>query len=97
MVRITINDKELTVPGNITILEAARRNNIPIPTLCNHPKLSSPGGCRLCIVEIKGFPRPVASCTTPVTEGMDITTHTAQVEELRKMVLELIISDHPND
>ncbi len=97
MVRITINDKELSVPNTLTVLEAARLNNIYIPTLCNHPKLSPSGGCRLCIVEIKGYPRPVASCTTPVADGMDIVTHTTQVEELRKLVLELIISDHPND
>lgn len=97
MARITINERELVVPDNISVLEAARRNNIPIPTLCNHPKLTPSGGCRLCVVEIRGIPRPVTSCTTPVTDGMEVTTHTPQVEELRKFVLELIISDHPND
>jgi NADH dehydrogenase/NADH:ubiquinone oxidoreductase subunit G len=97
MVRITINDKEYTVAGNKTVLEAARLHNVYIPTLCNHPKLSPSGGCRLCVVEIKGIPRPVASCTTPVTDGMVVTTSTPQLEELRKLVLELIISDHPND
>ena len=74
MPRITINDKELSVPENMTVLDAARLNDIYIPTLCNHPKLTPSGGCRLCLVEIKGFPRPVASCTTPVTEGMDVST-----------------------
>jgi len=97
MARITINDREFTVPDNISVLDAARISGIYIPTLCNHPKLTPSGGCRLCIVEIKGIPRPVASCTTPVTDGMDISTATVQVEELRKLVLELIISDHPND
>jgi predicted molibdopterin-dependent oxidoreductase YjgC len=97
MPKITMNDKELTVPNNTTILEAARQNGIYIPTLCNHPKLTPSGGCRLCIVQVKGIPRPVASCTTPVTEGMEVTTSTAEIEGLRKLVLELIISDHPND
>jgi NADH dehydrogenase/NADH:ubiquinone oxidoreductase subunit G len=97
MAQITINDKELTVPNNVTILEAARRNGIYIPTLCNHPKLTPTGGCRLCIVEVKGIPRPVASCTTPVADGMEVATSTPQIEDLRKLVLELIISDHPND
>ncbi len=97
MARIIINDHEYTVPDNISVLEAARRNGVPIPTLCNHPKLTPTGSCRLCIVEIKGIPRPVASCTTPVPEGMEIITTTPQIEYLRKMVLELIISDHPND
>jgi predicted molibdopterin-dependent oxidoreductase YjgC len=97
MPKITINDKELNVPNNTTILEAARRNGIYIPTLCNHPKLTPSGGCRLCIVQVSGIPRPVASCTTPVTDGMEVTTSTAEIESLRKLVLELIISDHPND
>jgi predicted molibdopterin-dependent oxidoreductase YjgC len=97
MARITINDKELTVPNNVTILEAARQNGIYIPTLCNHPKLTPSGGCRLCIVRVNGIPRPVASCTTPVTDGMEVTTSTTEIEDLRKLVLELIISDHPND
>jgi predicted molibdopterin-dependent oxidoreductase YjgC len=97
MPKITINDKELTVPNNTTILEAARRNGIHIPTLCNHPKLTPSGGCRLCIVQVNGIPRPVASCTTPATEGMVVTTSTTEIEGLRKLVLELIISDHPND
>jgi len=97
MPRIVINGKEFSVPENTTVLDAARMHNITIPTLCNHPKLSPTGGCRLCIVDIKGIPRPVASCTTPVTEGMEVTTSTPQIEDLRKLVLELIISDHPND
>jgi predicted molibdopterin-dependent oxidoreductase YjgC len=72
-------------------------HGIPIPTLCNHPKLSPFGGCRLCIVELEGAPRPVASCTTTVAEGMVVQTATPKLEELRKLVLELLISDHPND
>jgi predicted molibdopterin-dependent oxidoreductase YjgC len=97
MPRITINKREITVSDNTTILDAARKHNIYIPTLCNHPKLTPSGGCRLCIVEVKGIPRPVASCTTPVTEGMEVTTSTVAIEDMRKLVLELIISDHPND
>lgn len=97
MAHIIINNREYDVPDGTTVLEAARLHTIPIPTLCNHPKLTPSGGCRLCIVEIKGIPRPVASCTTPVTEGMEVSTSTPELEELRRMVLELIISDHPND
>jgi predicted molibdopterin-dependent oxidoreductase YjgC len=97
MATLTINGRKLTVPDATTILDAARLHGIPIPTLCNHPKLSTFGGCRLCIVEVKGAPRPVASCTTAVTEGMEVATSTPQLESLRKLVLELLISDHPND
>ena len=97
MATLTINGKAVTAPETATILEAARANGIPIPTLCNHPKLTPFGGCRLCIVEVKGAPRPVASCTTTVTEGMEVQTSTPRLEELRKVVLELLVSDHPND
>ncbi len=97
MITLTINDKEISVPDNTTILEAAQMHGIAIPHLCKHPRLSAFGGCRLCVVEIKGVPRPVASCTTPVTSGMEIVTSTPQLEEHRKFVLELILSDHPND
>ena len=97
MITITINDREVSVPDNTTILDAAMMHGIAIPHLCKHPKLSSFGGCRLCVVEVKGTPRPVASCTTPVAPGMDIVTSTPQLEAHRKFVLELILSDHPND
>jgi predicted molibdopterin-dependent oxidoreductase YjgC len=97
MVKLTIDGKAISVPKDATILDAARLADISIPTLCHHPKLSPFGGCRLCIVEIKGVPRPVTSCTTPVSEGMEVTTSTPQIEDLRKTVLELILSDHPND
>jgi len=97
MATLTINGTSVTVPDTMTILEAARMHGIPIPTLCNHPKLSPFGGCRLCIVDVKGAPRPVASCTTAVAEGMEVQTATPRLEELRKLVLELLISDHPND
>jgi predicted molibdopterin-dependent oxidoreductase YjgC len=97
MVNLTIDGKKITVESTSTILEAARKIGVPIPTLCYHPKLSTFGGCRLCIVEVKGVPRPVTSCTTTVAEGMEVQTATPQIEALRKLVLELLISDHPND
>ncbi len=97
MVKVTIDGRLIEVPIDATILEAAKIADIPIPTLCHHPKLTPFGGCRLCIVEIKGVPRPVTACTTPVGDGMEVTTSTPQIEELRKTVLELILSDHPND
>lgn len=97
MINITIDGKTAEVAEGTTVLDAAKALNINIPTLCHHPKLTLFGGCRLCIVEIKGVPRPVTSCTTTVSEGMEVTTSTPQIEGLRKTVLELILSDHPND
>jgi len=97
MVTLTIDGKAITVPQGTLVLDAARALDIDIPTLCHHPKLSPFGGCRMCVVEIKGIPRPVTSCTTPVAENMEVTTTSPRLEELRKTVLELILSDHPND
>lgn len=97
MVNLTINGKSIEAEENTTVLSAARIAGISIPTLCHHPKLTPFGGCRLCIVEVKNVPRPVISCNTIVTEGMEVLTSTPQIETLRKLVLELILSDHPND
>ena len=97
MIKLTINGKTIEVAEGTTVLDAAKMLNIEIPTLCHHPKLTPFGGCRLCIVEVKGVPRPLTSCTTPVSEGMEVTTSTPALEGLRKTVLELILSDHPND
>ena len=97
MIDLKINDRTVSVAEGSTILEAARSAEIPIPTLCHHPKLTPYGGCRLCIVEVKGSPRAVTSCTTPVSNGMEVTTSTPLLEKQRKTILELILSDHPND
>lgn len=97
MLKITIDGKTAQVPQGTSVLDAAKILDISIPTLCHHPKLTPFGGCRLCIVEIKGIPRPVTSCTTPVTEGMEVTTSTPEIERMRKTVLQLLLSDHPND
>jgi predicted molibdopterin-dependent oxidoreductase YjgC len=97
MATLTINGKKVTAPDSMTILEAASMHGIAIPHLCKHPKLSTFGGCRLCVVDVKGIPRPVASCTTTVGEGMEVATSTPEIEAHRKFVLELILSDHPND
>jgi NADH dehydrogenase/NADH:ubiquinone oxidoreductase subunit G len=97
MVTLKIDDKKVTVRKLSTILDAARKLDIPIPTLCHHPELSPFGGCRLCLVEIKDSPKPVASCTTFAKEGMEVITTSPRLEKLRKTTLELILSDHPKD
>ncbi|MBI5188870.1 MAG: (2Fe-2S)-binding protein, partial [Nitrospirae bacterium] len=97
MVTLTIDGKKVTVRKLSTILDAAKKLDIPIPTLCHHPKLSPYGGCRLCIVEIKDMRRPVTACTTPVSEGMEVITTSPYIEKLRRTTLELLLSDHPND
>jgi len=97
MVKLTIDGKKVSIRKLSTVLDAVRKLDIPLPTLCYHPDLSPYGGCRLCIVEIKGLARPVTACTIPVSEGMEVTTTSPKLEQLRKTTLELILSDHPND
>ena len=97
MVTLTIDGKEVTIKKLSTILDATRRLNISIPTLCHHPKISPDGGCRLCIVEVQGVKKPVTACTTPVREGMKVITISPHLEKLRRISLELILSDHPYD
>ena len=97
MVTLRIDGRKVTVRKLSTILDAARKLDIPIPTLCHHPELSPYGGCRLCIVEVKGSAKPVASCTTFAKEGMDIITSSPNLEKFRRTTLELLLSDHPTD
>ena len=92
-VRIMMDEKELVVPEGITILEAAQRNNIPIPTLCHHPALSNWGGCRMCVVEVDGSPKLAASCVMPVREGMEVVTHNDRILEARRTVLEFLFAE----
>jgi predicted molibdopterin-dependent oxidoreductase YjgC len=97
MVRLKIKGIDIETVEGTTILNAARLKDINIPSLCYHPKLSPYGGCRLCIVEIKGINRPVTACTTPVSEGMEVITTSPNIEKLRRTTLELLLSDHPYD
>jgi NADH dehydrogenase/NADH:ubiquinone oxidoreductase subunit G len=97
MVTLKVDGQKVTVRKLSTILDAARKLDIPIPTLCHHPDLSPYGGCRLCLVEIKGSPKPIASCTTFARDGMEVTTSSPNLEKLRRTTLELILSDHPKD
>jgi NADH dehydrogenase/NADH:ubiquinone oxidoreductase subunit G len=97
MVNLTIDGKKVTARKLSTVLDAAKKLDIPIPTLCHHPKLSPSGACRLCIVEINNIARPVTACTMLVSEGMKVKTTSSYLEKLRKTTLELLLSDHPND
>ena len=73
---ITINGRAIEFEKGQTILEICRGAGVTVPTLCHDERLKPYGGCRLCIVEIKGMPRPLASCTTPAKAGMEVTTET---------------------
>lgn len=96
MINATINGINVQVAKGTTILDAARRINFKIPSLCKHPDLTSSGACGICIVKVKGSNKMLRSCCTPLEDGMDIITHDPEIVETRKTVLELILSDHPN-
>jgi predicted molibdopterin-dependent oxidoreductase YjgC len=97
MVNLTIDNKRITVRPKTSILEAARRSEIYIPTLCDDPRLEPYGGCRLCLVKVKGTSRLMTACTTPVSEGMEVETSNELIERQRRTTVELLLSDHPND
>ena len=79
-----------------TILEVARRCRISIPTLCFDPRVSPSGACRLCLVEIKGAPRPVPACSFPATDALEVQTESQELRELRRCILELTLSENPD-
>ena len=91
---IFIDNKKYSCETGSTILEAAEQSGVYIPTLCAHTEMSPFGGCRMCIVEVEGMRGFPTSCTTPVADGMKIMTHTAQIQEERKEILQLILSEH---
>lgn len=93
-VMITINGKVCTAPEGSTILEAARHNNIEIPTLCYLKEINEIGACRMCVVEVKGAKNLATSCVYPISEGMEITTDSERVFQSRKINLELVLSTH---
>jgi len=92
---LTIDDHEVKTKKGKTILEAADEHGIYVPHLCSHPELSSYGGCRLCIVEVEGMRGYPTACTTPVEDGMVVRTDTKTLNEMRKEIIQLILSDHP--
>jgi predicted molibdopterin-dependent oxidoreductase YjgC len=97
MVNLTIDEKKVSVPEGTTILKAAETLGIHIPTLCYHPKLSPIGACRVCLVEVEGEDRPVASCDTPVREGMVVRANTEELVRQREQILQLMLLHHPLD
>jgi formate dehydrogenase alpha subunit len=97
IVSLTIDNREVQVEEGKTVLEAARKAGIRIPTLCYHPHLTPYGGCRLCVVHVEGMWGLRISCMTKAAEGMQVTTENAEILSARRMVLRLLLADHPGD
>ncbi|WP_136067183.1 formate dehydrogenase subunit alpha [Modicisalibacter radicis] len=96
-VGLTIDGLEISVPEGTSVMRAAALAGITVPKLCASDNLEAFGSCRLCAVEIEGRRGYPASCTTPVAEGMDVTTQNGKLAKLRRNIMELYISDHPLD
>ncbi|MGV8074580.1 MAG: sulfide/dihydroorotate dehydrogenase-like FAD/NAD-binding protein [Syntrophobacteraceae bacterium] len=93
-ITLTIDGREIKAEQGDTVLEAAQKAGIEIPTLCAHPALEPYGACRLCIVAIDGMRGYPPSCTTPAVQGMVVTTQTPEVIQLRREVIKLLLSGH---
>lgn len=90
---LTIDGHTATVDPGATILEVARSLRIPIPTLCNFDGLHPLGGCRVCLVEIQGYHRPVPACATGAEDGMTVTTDSPRLAEMRRQLVELLFAE----
>ncbi len=96
-VKIKVNFKEYEVEANQTVLQAIRKIGIQVPSLCFLKDINQSGACRVCVIEIKGLRSLVTSCNYPVSEGMEIQTHSKRVISSRRKTVELILSNHSKD
>lgn len=94
---IEVNNKQIKAHEGETILDVLTKNGIRVPTLCHMKNYFPSGACRMCVVENENTGKLVTSCSYPVEEGMRIKTHTTRVVEARKMIVELLLSNHPDD
>src|ERR1039457_4751029 len=97
MISLTIDGLNVEVPKGTTILEAAAKLGITIPTLCWLQKVSPTGACRICAVEVEGVDRTMTACNTPVKEGTSVITQSERLAEIRRKIMELMLVNHPLD
>ena len=95
MVNVTIDGKTISVHKSATVLNAAHKAGIKVPSLCYHPELRPEGACRVCMVEVEGARTLVASCVYPVNDGMVVHTNSEKIRKARKGVVELLLANHP--
>ena len=94
LISVNIDGKEIQVPSGTTILEAAKKLGIRIPTLCYHDDLCIAGVCRVCVVEVEKKWQLQAACAFPITDPITVHTHTPRVRKARRHILELMLSEH---
>ncbi|HZO36767.1 MAG TPA: NADH-quinone oxidoreductase subunit NuoG [Solirubrobacteraceae bacterium] len=97
-ITFSIDGREVTAPENTMLVDAAKLGDVEIPVFCYEPKLGAPvGACRMCLVEIEGIPKLQTGCSTPVKDGMVVTTQSARVQEAQQSVVEFLLINHPLD
>jgi NADH-quinone oxidoreductase subunit G len=96
-VTLTVDGKTITAPTGTLLIEACRKVGIEIPAFCYYPGLSLQAACRMCLVRIEKMPKLQTACTTPIAEGMIVSTETDEIKQARKAMLELVLANHPLD
>jgi NADH-quinone oxidoreductase subunit G len=96
-VTFTVDGKKLTAPADTLLIEACRAHGIEIPAFCYYPGLSLQAACRMCVVRIEKMPKLQTACTTPVAEGMIVTTESPEIAQARKATIEMLLGNHPLD
>jgi NADH-quinone oxidoreductase subunit G len=96
-VTFTVDGKKLTAPAGMLLIEACRAHGIEIPAFCYYPGLSLQAACRMCLVRIEKVPKLQTACTTPVAEGMVVTTESPEIAQARKAMVEFVLENHPLD
>jgi len=92
VIRFVLDGQVVAVEPGTRLLDACRSSGVTLPTLCHQDGLTPAGGCRLCLVEVRGLPRPVAACLTRAWEGMEVTTGSERLRRHRRFVVELLLS-----
>jgi NADH-quinone oxidoreductase subunit G len=96
-VSFTVDGKKLTAPAGTLLIEACKSAGIEIPAFCYYPGLSLQAACRMCVVRIEKMPKLQTACTTPVTEGMVVTSESPEIAQARKATIQLLLGNHPLD
>ncbi len=96
-IKLTINGLPVEVPEGTNLLNAAKKVQVKIPSLCYHPDLPAWAACGICVVKVKGMSKLVRACAAPAAEGLEVTTHDPELYAIRRTVIELILSTHPDD
>ncbi len=94
---LIVDGKTLTAPAGTLLLEACKSHGIEIPAFCYYPGLSLQAACRMCVVRLEKVPKLQTACTTPVAEGMVVTTESPEIAQARKATLQLLLGNHPLD